>query len=145
MGALLSILVGGWKFFTGPVGRWVALAAAVLALLAGVHHHGVTQGRDGEKAKADRAINDRVTGWRARLDTCRANADQLDAALTRQNGAVAALAAESAQRSAAAAKALTAAQRATAAANQRVGAILAAKPGADQCTSAEALIMESIR
>jgi len=50
MGALLSILVGGWKFFTGPMGRWVALAAAVLALLAGVHHHGVTQGRDREKA-----------------------------------------------------------------------------------------------
>lgn len=36
MGILLLALQGGWKFFTGPVGRWVALALAVLALLAGV-------------------------------------------------------------------------------------------------------------
>lgn len=62
MGALLSILAGGWKFFTGPVGRWVALAAAVLALLAGVHHHGVTKGAAREKAaqaaRMDRARKD---------------------------------------------------------------------------------------
>jgi len=50
MGILLLIVKGGWRFFTGPVGRWIALALAVLALLAGVHHHGVTQGRDREKA-----------------------------------------------------------------------------------------------
>lgn len=37
-------------FITGPVGRWMVAALAVLALLAGVHHHGVTQGRDREKA-----------------------------------------------------------------------------------------------
>lgn len=37
-------------FITGPVGRWIGLAVAVLALLAGVHHHGFTQGRDREKA-----------------------------------------------------------------------------------------------
>ena len=37
-------------FITGPVGRWIGAALAVLALLAGVHHHGVTQGRDREKA-----------------------------------------------------------------------------------------------
>ncbi len=59
MGALLSIIMGGWKFFTGPVGRWIALALAVLALLAGVHHHGVTQGREGEQA-AQRARMERA-------------------------------------------------------------------------------------
>lgn len=138
----MSALLG---FITGPVGRWIGLALAVLALLAGVHHHGDTQGAAREKAKADRAINDSITGWRARLNQCQANAKTLDAALTRQNGAVAAFKAESAQRSEAAAKAVTAAQRATVAANQRIGALMAVKSGADQCKSAEDLIGSTVR
>lgn len=132
-------------FITGPVGRWIALALAVLALLAGVHHHGVTQGAAREKAKADRAINDPVTGWRARLNQCQANVKTLDGAVKAQNAAVAAWKAESAQRSEAAAKAVTEARKATVAANQRIGALMAAKSGADQCKSAEALIMESVK
>lgn len=92
-----------------------------------------------------RAIFDPVTGWKARLTQCQGNADRLDAALTRQNAAVEAWRAEGARRSAEAAKALTAARSATAAANQRAGAIMSAKAGADQCASAEALIVESIR
>lgn len=91
-----------------------------------------------------RAIFDPVSGWQARLNTCQGSVKTLDAALTRQNGAVTALKTEGAQRSAEAAKALTAAQRATVAANRRVGAILAAKPGADMCASADDLILGSL-
>jgi hypothetical protein len=68
MGILLLIAQGGWKFFTGPVGRWIALALAVLALLAGVHHHGVTQGRDREKASQAARME------RARKDVARREA-----------------------------------------------------------------------
>lgn len=68
MGALLSLALGGWKFLTGPVGRWVALALAVLALLAGVHHHGVAQGRDREKVAEARRLE------RARKDVARREA-----------------------------------------------------------------------
>lgn len=68
MGILLLIVKGGWRFFTGPVGRWIALALAVLALLAGVHHHGVTQGRDGEKAAQARRME------RAKKDVARREA-----------------------------------------------------------------------
>lgn len=98
-----------------------------------------------DNASLERAIHDPVTGWDARLTACKGNVDRLDGALKAQGAAVAAFKAESAQRSAEAAKALQQAQRATVAANQRVGAIMAAQPGADQCASAEALIAESIR
>ena len=132
-------------FVMGPVGRWIGVALAVVALLVGVHHHGDSQGAAREKAKAERAVNDPVTGWRARLNQCQTNVKTLDAAVTAQNGAVAAFKADSLRRSAEAAKALTQARKATVAANQRIGALMAAKPGADQCKSAEALIMESVR
>lgn len=78
------------------------------------------------------------------LNTCQGNVSWLDAAITRQNAAVEAWRAEGVRRSAEAAKALAAARSATAAANQRAGAIMSAKAGADQCASAEALIMETI-
>ena len=130
---------------TGPLGRWIGGLLIVGALLFGIHHHGDTQGAARERAKADRAINDPVTGWKARLGQCQANVAEQGRAIDAQNAAVGAWKAESLRRSAEAAKAVQQAQRATVAANQRAGAILAAKPGAEQCASAEALIMESIR
>lgn len=129
------------SFAKSPLGRWIGVALAVLALLAGVHHHGVTQGRAGERVKADREI----AAVNARLTTCHGNVERLDGALRTQGAAVTALKAESDRRTAAAAKALQTARTATEAANRRAGAILAAKPGADQCASAEALIMEHVR
>jgi hypothetical protein len=76
-------MIGLLGFITGPVGRWIALALAVLALLAGVHHHGVTQGRDREKAaqaaRLERARKD-VVRREARAvqitDTARAGLDR---------------------------------------------------------------------
>jgi hypothetical protein len=68
MAFLLSLVMGGWRFLTGPVGRWVALAVVVVALLAGVHHHGTTQGRDGEKAAEARRME------RARKDVAKREA-----------------------------------------------------------------------
>lgn len=56
------------SFITGPVGRWIGVALAVLALLAGVHHHGVTQGRDREKASQAARME------RARKDVARREA-----------------------------------------------------------------------
>lgn len=133
---MLALLQPFLGFITGPVGRWLVAALAVLSLLFAVHHHGYNKGLAKERAKADIAI----AALNTRLNVCHGNVDALNAAVTRQNGAVAALKAESDKRSAEAAKALTAARKATTAANQRVGAILAAKPGTDQCASAEALI-----
>lgn len=79
----LPILSAIWSFAKSPAGRWIALALAVLALLAGVHHHGVTQGRDGEKA-AQRARVERAKKDVARreavavqiTDQSRANLDR---------------------------------------------------------------------
>lgn len=81
----------------------------------------------------------------ADLSTCKTNVATLDKAITDQNAAVAAWKAESAQRSEAAAKAVTEARKATVAANQRIGALMAAKSGADQCKSAEDLIGSMVR
>lgn len=47
MGAFIA---GAWSFLTGPVGRWLVAALAVIALLVGVHHHGFKAGVAHEKA-----------------------------------------------------------------------------------------------
>lgn len=53
---------GLWSFAKSPVGRWVVAALAVLALLAGVHHHGVGAGvakeRAAEAKRLERARKD---------------------------------------------------------------------------------------
>ena len=76
---------------------------------------------------------------------CQANEVTLTTALSRQNDAVVALREADAQQAADAAKAVSEARRATDDANRRMGAILRARPGADACASADALILETVR
>ena len=128
--ALTSRLAGVFGAFICVV-MLVALAAMRLELN---HAHA--------DLKAQVAESKRIA---AALSACRTNVATLDKAITDQNAAVAAFRAESAQRSEAAAKAVTEARKATVAANQRIGALMAAKSGADQCKSAEDLIGSMVR
>lgn len=135
MTAILGIIMGGWKFFTGPIGRWVALAVAVLALLAGVHHHGVTQGRASERVKADREI----AAINARLDTCHKSVDDLKATVAGQNAAVDAAKVEGDRMTANAEKAASDARKARNEAD-KIARRLAAYQSAPTCAAREANI-----
>ena len=83
MGALLSTGAALWDFARSPLGRWVLAGIAVVALLAGVHHHGVTQGRDRERAAQAARLD------RARKDVVRreAVADAITAVVARKSEA----------------------------------------------------------
>ena len=81
MGALFAIL-------TGPVGRWVAAALAVVALLFAVHHHGFSRGVAHEKA-AEAARLDRARKDVARREaTAAAVTDKARADLGRQTARI---------------------------------------------------------
>lgn len=137
---LAMILSAVTSRLAGPVALAGCAVLGVMLIGAKMEAGGLRK----DNASLERAIHDPVTGWDARLTACKGNVERLDGALKAQGAAVTALKAESAQRSAEAAKALTAARSATTAANRRVGAILAAKPGADMCASADDLILGSL-
>lgn len=63
---MIAVFFSGiWSFAKSPPGRWVIAALAVMALLAGVHHHGVGSGIAKEKAAEARRLE------RARKDVAR--------------------------------------------------------------------------
>jgi len=79
------------------------------------------------------------------LVTCQGNQDALTKSLNTQNASLAALKAQGDAATAAADKALTAASTASHAAQASAATLLAAKPGADLCASADALILETLK
>jgi len=133
MGVILRILGGQFGgFILGAVGA--AVAAVVLTLL------GLLWATD-----ADRDHWRKLAGKRlAELDLCGANFAVVDGALTVQNDAVKALKAEADKRQAESAKELASARSTADDLRRKAGRVLQARPRADQCASADALILESL-
>jgi hypothetical protein len=79
------------------------------------------------------------------LVTCQGNQNALTKSLNAQNASLTALKAQSDAATASADKALAAASSASIAAQTAAATVLASKPGADLCTSADALILETLK
>ena len=88
-------------------------------------------------------LDGQIAGLTRDLTQCRANRITLEDAVTRQNAAVEAARAEGAQRVAALEQAAVAARAAAQTAQSRAAAILARRPGTDECADALALIRET--
>jgi hypothetical protein len=82
---------------------------------------------------------------RADLGQCRTNRQHLEGALTNQNAAIAALRADGERRAAELERVAIAARASGARAQSDAAAIMARRPGADACTSADTLILETVR
>jgi len=89
------------------------------------------------QAQADSATRD--------LTTCQGNQQALTKSLDAQSASIAALKAQGDAATASAAKAVQATFTASAAAQASAAKLLASKPGADLCTSADALILETLK
>jgi hypothetical protein len=79
------------------------------------------------------------------LATCQGNQDALTKSLDAQNASLAALKARGDAATASADKAVAAASTASSAAQASAAKLLASKPGADLCASADALILETLK
>lgn len=149
----------GWilRMLGGTVGPYVAGGlAAVLALSIGA---AATLGlrlehARGDLVKARAALVDPVSRrpWqdlaieRGRdLAICRGNVERLTASVDRQNAAVRAFEARGQAMTAALAEAARAAKISRSEAQREATGILAARPGADVCESADRLILEVVR
>lgn len=123
----------------------LACLLAIIALLALVHHMGAKAGRADQLAFDQKTI----TALQTDILSCHGNVDRLNASLTEQGEAVAALKAASDAKVAAAGKAVTAAQKATQAADKASTAIKAHPPvGTDVCLrveDADITFLEQIR
>ncbi len=130
MTALWSILTSR---LAGPIASGVALLLAILLLAAKLHIGSLEHRNDGlTKANATLTSN---------LQQCRANTATLQAGIDAQNRAVEAVRAQGATRVAALEQSLVTARISAQTAQQRAAAILARRPGPDQCASA----LEAIR
>ena len=116
-----------------------ALLIALIALwiASGATEAGLRSSVKTAQAQADAASRN--------LITCQGNQDALTKSLDAQNASVAALKAQGAAATASANKALAAASSASAAAQTSAAKLLTAKPGADLCASADALILETLK
>jgi len=144
------------RWLTSPLAGPIAIGVGVLLsgalLVAGIKVGFEARRADAAEARADDAI-DKITrpgtGWAARLESCRAGAQQLKAGIEQQNAAVAALKAEAAQRAQMSAKALQQARQASRAADSRITSLLNRQPQSgdycEQASEAEKLIRETIR
>lgn len=145
--------------FISPTG-WVAIVGGFVIAFAGVQtlrldHAKADQfdrGACTDKACKGVKWKDEVSQLRpalvqARADLvqCQSNRAALQASIDAQNADVDRWKAAATSAQAESAKALSIAQAATATASKRVAGILAAKPGADACKSAEDLINGSLR
>ncbi len=145
-------MIAGWLAgkLSGIIIFCIACAAIPLAIIAGVQTvrldgftflwwhivEGAIPARDAAIKARDRALTD--------LGTCHANVAGLEDKIAIQNGKIADLGKESADAKAkadAAYAALADARKSNAA---KIAQIMAAKPGPDQCKSADDLILESL-
>lgn len=143
-----------------PIGAWLearvwqvgAIGASALALTLAValgvttlQRNGAARDRDALRAQ----IHAPVTGYIARLATCRGNVAALEGGLTRQNAAVDALRRDGAARIAAAEQRLAAAQRAAADARLRADRLLNAPlvevGRCERFEEADARVLEALR
>jgi len=114
------------------------LAALIgLYIVSGVTEAGLRASIKTAQAQADTATRN--------LTTCQGNQDALTKSLSTQNASLAALKAQGDAATASADKAVQAATTASTAAQAAAVKLLAAKPGADLCTSADALILETVK
>lgn len=133
LGSVLTLLI----VFGGPTVWWYTYR------FDGYHWAGVTVFHIGAfTLKPGAGVQ--LAALRGRFQQCRANEATLTDALSRQNAAVVAVAAEGARRTAAADQAVQRARSATAAAYRRASAIMAAQPavGEDRCKAADELIIK---
>lgn len=130
MGLILRLLGGQFGgFILGGVG---AVFLGLLALLW--------------TADLDRDRWASIAGKRlGELTQCRANVESLDGALKRQNKAVDELKADAERRQKASAAALSDARRSADNLRRDAQRVLQVRPGADQCASADALILEALK
>lgn len=110
------------------IALWIASSATEVGLRASVKT---------AQAQADAATRNLVT--------CQGNQQALSQSLDAQNASLAALKAQGDAATASATKAVQAAASASAAAQTSVAKLLGAKPGADVCASADALILETLQ
>ncbi len=110
------------------VGLWIASQATEAGLRSSIKT---------AQAQADAATRD--------LATCQGNQQALTKSLDAQNVSLTALKAQGDAATASATKAIQAAAAASTAARASAATVLAAKPGADACTSADALILETLK
>lgn len=127
IGGGLSIVLAGALAFTV-----ISKNSEISTLQDSIHNP-----KTGYAVKLQRATRD--------LTNCRTNRITLEEATRRQNEAVAAAQAEGNRRVQAVTGQLANARQATASAERRAAAIMAARPGEDQCASADALILETLQ
>jgi hypothetical protein len=135
---MLLTLLG---FIRSPIGKYAAIALACIALIFTFALHE----RHAQYAKDQIHERKAVAAVQADLDTCHANDQALEASLAAQNSAVDRLKAEGDARVAASAKAVSSARAVAESYRQNAASILKARPGADKCASADALIAEAVR
>lgn len=132
----------------GPIAAALAVAMACFLVAMMLANAGLKM----KVAGLDREINGyidgkgrRVPGLRQNLATCQDNRAELDRSLTRQNAAVTALKADRDRVAREGARDVANAEAETKTLRQRWERVLRARPGADQCASADRVILESLR
>jgi chromosome segregation ATPase len=129
MPAFAVTMLRHWKLVV--IGLLVIAFAVMLAV------------KNGQIASRDRAIDRskvEIANLQRDLGQCRSNVSTLQQGIEAQNRAVEAQRAASASRIAGLEQTLTTARRSAQTAQQQAAAILARRPGADQCADALALI-----
>ena len=141
-------------FIFSPLGKlilkWGAVALGalllVIAVLSWIHRHDMRQQAIGA-ARVQATIDAPVTGWAARLATCKGNAAALQAGLDAQSKAAAQMSEADTAALASATVALHTAQAATVRAQGKVGRVLAPLPAGDACdrlNAVDARLMETV-
>jgi hypothetical protein len=138
------MMLAAFAFLRSPLGRYVLIGLAVLALCVGIN----VQGRHAQAKRDKPLIWNATTGktWQseaqrdaARFATCKANTTTLEASIASQNAAVTALGSESDRRVKMLADGLEQARRGRASAEARAAGLLKHSPvGIDACARSEA-------
>jgi hypothetical protein len=139
------MILAVWTFLKSPVGRYVLIGLAALAVVFGIYQAGRSSGVKHERIASAKAI----AIVRADLATCKANGQTLEASIASQNARVDALKADSDQRAKMLADALVGARKAALTASQRADKLMALKPkGADVCSrvaDVDRVVLEGLR